>query len=95
MHLFSGFYDIAHCIIPILIYFLFSQIDYIEVKTDEAETSQGADKRRVSQYKVVMVKGEAELEMRGRCSAGQKVLGSLVLRLALAETFSTNCGIIA
>merc|ERR1712059_151208 len=33
--------------------------------------------------------------MRGRCSAGQKVLSSLIIRLALAETFSTNCGIIA
>ena len=33
--------------------------------------------------------------MRGRCSAGQKVLSSLIIRLALAETFSANCGIIA
>ena len=36
-----------------------------------------------------MTKGEAELDMRGRCSAGQKVLASLVIRLALAETFCT------
>ena len=42
-----------------------------------------------------MNKGKYELEMRGRCSAGQKVLASLIIRLALAETFSTNCGIIA
>lgn len=41
-----------------------------------------------------MKKG-TELEMRGRCSAGQKVLASLVIRMALAETFSTNCGILA
>ena len=33
--------------------------------------------------------------MRGRCSAGQKVLASLIIRLALAETFSTSCGMIA
>ena len=33
--------------------------------------------------------------MRGRCSAGQKVLASLVIRLALAETFCLNCGILA
>ncbi len=31
----------------------------------------------------------------GRCSAGQKVLASLVIRLALAETFCLNCGILA
>ena len=38
-------------------------------------------------------KGE-EFDMRGRCSAGQKVLASLVIRLALAETFCINCGIL-
>ena len=42
-----------------------------------------------------MVKADCEMEMRGRCSAGQKVLASLIIRLALAETFSANCGIIA
>ena len=30
--------------------------------------------------------------MRGRCSAGQKVLGSIIIRLALAETFCSNWG---
>ena len=45
--------------------------------------------------RVVMSKNGSELDMRGRCSAGQKVLSSLIIRLALAETFSTNCGIIA
>jgi DNA repair protein RAD50 len=34
------------------------------------------------------------MEMRGRCSAGQKVLASLIIRLALAETFCLNCGIL-
>ena len=42
-----------------------------------------------------MVKNEAEMDMRGRCSAGQKVLASLIIRLALAQTFSANCSIIA
>ena len=81
-----------------------------------------------------MQTGDAELEMRGRCSAGQKVsdhwmwreyklgkvvmrellyqtiieemkqlggyclfqvLASLIIRLALAETFCLNCGILA
>ena len=34
-------------------------------------------------------------EMRGRCSAGQKVLACLIIRLSLAETFCLNCGILA
>mmetsp|Transcript_9598 Transcript_9598/g.24637 ORF Transcript_9598/g.24637 Transcript_9598/m.24637 type:complete len:111 (-) Transcript_9598:137-469(-) len=33
--------------------------------------------------------------MRGRCSAGQKVLASIIIRLALAETFCIDCGILA
>ena len=33
--------------------------------------------------------------MRGRCSAGQKVLASFIIRLSLAETFCANCGILA
>ncbi len=35
-----------------------------------------------------------ELDMRGRCSAGQKVLASIIIRLGLAETFCNNCGIL-
>lgn len=46
-------------------------------------------------YRVVMYCGGAELDMRGRCSAGQKVLACLIIRLALAETFCLNCGILA
>jgi DNA repair protein RAD50 len=40
-----------------------------------------------------MVKGTNKLDMRGRCSAGQKVLASIMIRLALAETFCLSCGI--
>ncbi|KAG5899847.1 hypothetical protein JTB14_012318 [Gonioctena quinquepunctata] len=69
-----------------------NDIDYIEIKTDE---NTGVGKRRTYNYKVVQVKNNVELEMRGRCSAGQKVLACLVIRMALAETFSTNCGILA
>ena len=46
-------------------------------------------------YRVVMTKGTSRLDMRGRCSAGQRVLASIVIRLALAETFGVNCGCIA
>lgn len=65
-------------------------IDYISINSD----SEGAGTRSYS-YRVVMQTGDAELEMRGRCSAGQKVLASLIIRLALAETFCLNCGILA
>ncbi|KAJ8973540.1 hypothetical protein NQ317_019291 [Molorchus minor] len=71
-----------------------NDIDYIEIQTDEAMTG-GVNKRRSYNYKVVQVKNGIELEMRGRCSAGQKVLACLVIRMALAETFSTHCGILA
>jgi DNA repair protein RAD50 len=33
--------------------------------------------------------------MKGRCSAGQRVLSSILIRLSLAETFCQNCGILA
>merc|ERR1712037_451432 len=73
-----------------------NDIDYIEIKTDDDGNVQaGADKRKTYSYRVVMVKNDTELEMRGRCSAGQKVLASLIIRLSLAETFSANCGVIA
>ena len=36
----------------------------------------------------------ATLNMRGRASAGQRVLASLIIRLALAECFC-DCGILA
>lgn len=44
---------------------------------------------------VAMVKGTTELDMRGRCSAGQKVLASIIIRLALAETFCLTSGLLA
>lgn len=40
-----------------------------------------------------MVKQDAEMDMRGRCSAGQRVLASIIIRLALAECFGINCGV--
>ena len=46
-------------------------------------------------HRVVMLKNGLPLDMRGRCSAGQKVLASLIIRLALAETFCQDCGVLA
>ncbi|KAI1234053.1 hypothetical protein IHE44_0003763 [Lamprotornis superbus] len=70
-------------------------IEYIEIRSDVDENVSATDKRRSYNYRVVMVKGDTALDMRGRCSAGQKVLASLIIRLALAETFCLNCGILA
>ncbi|CAB3360173.1 Hypothetical predicted protein [Cloeon dipterum] len=71
-----------------------SDIDHIEIKT-ESEEKQTTSIRRSYNYRVIMVKKGSELDMRGRCSAGQKMLASLVIRIALAETFSASCGILA
>ena len=58
--------------------------------------AEGATKAaRSYNYRVVMTKGNSQLDMRGRCSAGQRVLASIVIRLALAETFCLNCGVMA
>ncbi|CCH42168.1 DNA repair protein [Wickerhamomyces ciferrii] len=69
-----------------------TDVDTIMIKSDQNTASKG---NRTYNYRVVMVKQDAELDMRGRCSAGQKVLASIIIRLALAECFGTNCGVIA
>eukprot|EP01119_Soliformovum_irregulare_P016817 TRINITY_DN4920_c0_g1_i2.p1 TRINITY_DN4920_c0_g1~~TRINITY_DN4920_c0_g1_i2.p1 ORF type:complete len:1001 (-),score=480.92 TRINITY_DN4920_c0_g1_i2:555-3383(-) len=68
-----------------------NDIETLEIRCD-ADTSA---KARSYHYSLVMIKNGTALDMRGRCSAGQKVLASLVIRLALAETFCLNCGILA
>ncbi|KAI5191002.1 DNA repair protein RAD50 [Nematocida sp. AWRm77] len=46
-------------------------------------------------YVLMMEKDGVDVEMRGRVSAGQKMLASIVVRLALAEAFSINCGLLS
>ncbi|KYK63514.1 RecF/RecN/SMC N terminal domain-containing protein [Toxoplasma gondii TgCatPRC2] len=86
-------------------------IDFIAIRSDTEEQTAGAPAslfgnasssasapaagQRSYNYRVVMVKGGVELDMRGRCSAGQKILASLIIRLALAETFCVHCGVLA
>jgi len=55
----------------------------------------GSRANRSYNYRIVMSKGGTKMDMRGRCSAGQRVLASIVIRLALAETFCLNCGVMA
>uniref|UniRef100_UPI00358F3D7A DNA repair protein RAD50 isoform X1 n=2 Tax=Myxine glutinosa TaxID=7769 RepID=UPI00358F3D7A len=70
-------------------------IEYIEICSDADEGFLTSDKRRTYNYRVVRVQADTRLDMRCHCSAGQKVLASLIIRLALAETFCLNCGILA
>ena len=68
-----------------------NDIDHIELRSD----IESAVARRSYNYRVVMVKNGVALDMRGRCSAGQKVLASLVVRIALSQAFCGECGILA
>ncbi|BFZ57441.1 DNA repair protein rad50 [Savitreella phatthalungensis] len=70
-----------------------TDVDTILIRS-EGDTPPTAANRSYN-YRVCMVKGDAELDMRGRCSAGQKVLASIIIRLALAECFGGSCGILA
>ena len=66
-----------------------SDVDTIMIKSE----AENATAKRNINYRVVMVKSGSEMDMRGRCSAGQKVLACIVIRLALAECFGVNCGV--
>ncbi|KAF5138116.1 DNA repair protein rad50 [Metarhizium anisopliae] len=68
-----------------------TDIDTILIRSDN-ESNSG---KRNYNYRLCMVKQDTEMDMRGRCSAGQKVLASIIIRLALAESFGVNCGLIA
>lgn len=69
-----------------------TDVDTIMIKSDMNTQIKG---NRSYNYRVVMMKEDVELDMRGRCSAGQKVLASIIIRLALAECFGVGCGMIA
>ncbi|KAJ1971530.1 DNA repair protein rad50 [Dimargaris xerosporica] len=72
-----------------------NDIDAIEIRSDCEASSNASRSMRSYNYRVIMVKNGVELDMRGRCSAGQRVLACLIIRLALAESFGLNCGILA
>ena len=68
-----------------------TDIDTILIKSE----NEDAKANKSYNYRVCMIKSDAEMDMRGRCSAGQRVLASIIIRLALAECFGVNCGLIA
>eukprot|EP01022_Parablepharisma_sp_SALTPOND_P005113 TRINITY_DN1216_c1_g1_i4.p1 TRINITY_DN1216_c1_g1~~TRINITY_DN1216_c1_g1_i4.p1 ORF type:complete len:1142 (+),score=175.87 TRINITY_DN1216_c1_g1_i4:8199-11624(+) len=68
-------------------------IETIEIKSD---IDKAGSRYHSFNYRIVFKNVDGtELDMRGRCSAGQKVLGSLLIRLALAEAFCADCGVLA
>lgn len=69
-----------------------NDIDYIQINTEEVK---GTSKRRSYTYRVVASKNDTLMDFRGQSSAGQRVLACLIIRIALAETFSGNCGVLA
>lgn len=71
-----------------------SDIDTVEIRSETESTTTTAARRSYN-YRVVMKRGNNEMDMRGRCSAGQKVLASIIIRLALSEAFCYDCGILA
>ncbi|KAE9395077.1 P-loop containing nucleoside triphosphate hydrolase protein [Gymnopus androsaceus JB14] len=68
-----------------------TDIDGIKIRSDV----EGGVSKRSYNYRVVMTKDQVEMDMRGRCSAGQKMLASIIIRLALSDSFGQNCGILA
>ncbi|CBZ28415.1 RAD50 DNA repair-like protein [Leishmania mexicana MHOM/GT/2001/U1103] len=71
-----------------------SDVDTVEIRSETEGTTTTAARRSYN-YRVVMKRGNNEMDMRGRCSAGQKVLASIIIRLALSEAFCCDCGILA
>ncbi|SPR01536.1 unnamed protein product (mitochondrion) [Plasmodiophora brassicae] len=71
-------------------------IDTIAIRSDSADgVADVGGPRKQYNYRLVMMQGDTELGMRGRSSAGQRVLASLLIRMALSETFCVRCGILA
>jgi DNA repair protein RAD50 len=71
-----------------------TDIDSIIIRSDP-DTADSSSSKRNYNYRVCMVKEQTEMDMRGRCSAGQKVLACIIIRLALAEVLGVGCGVSA
>ncbi|KAH9936390.1 uncharacterized protein B0H18DRAFT_973673, partial [Fomitopsis serialis] len=68
-----------------------TDIDGIKIRSD----IEGGISKRSYNYRVVMTKDNVEMDMRGRCSAGQKMLASIIIRLALADPLGRNIDALA
>ena len=71
-------------------------IKAVEIKTEPLNEPKANSRSSNFNYRVVFRSTDnTELEMRGRSSMGQKVLASVVIRVALAQAFGINCGVLA
>jgi len=66
-------------------------IDAIEIRTEVA----GENVKKSHNYRVVMIRKGIEVDMRAKSSAGQRMLASIVIRLALAQAFCVKFGALA
>ncbi|VDK48160.1 unnamed protein product [Anisakis simplex] len=69
-----------------------SDVEKIQIKSESVDESE---KRKSYNYRVVMHMDGKEIDMPGRCSAGQKMLASILIRIALSDVFCDKCSIIA
>lgn len=67
-----------------------SDIDYIRINASAPRKNGDG-----FGYSIMMHKNGQLMDMKGRCSMGQKVLASLIIRMALAEAFSASSHILA
>ncbi|GIX63602.1 DNA repair protein RAD50 [Babesia caballi] len=74
-----------------------NNVDYIEIQSnvDTTVPSTGLAPRSYNYRMVMVTHNGVEMDMRGHCSAGERVLASLILRITLTETFCSNCNILA
>mmetsp|Transcript_19107 Transcript_19107/g.34773 ORF Transcript_19107/g.34773 Transcript_19107/m.34773 type:complete len:894 (-) Transcript_19107:2389-5070(-) len=68
-----------------------SDIEGLQLRADQVESSRYKNYN----YRLVCRVADHWMDMKGRCSAGQKMLASILLRVALAQAFSADCGVLA
>lgn len=67
-----------------------NDIETILLKAEPDSMNKG----RSYNYRLLLQGISGEMEMRGRCSAGQRVLASIIIRIALAQAFSSGVSIL-
>uniref|UniRef100_A0AC35TKG8 AAA_23 domain-containing protein n=2 Tax=Rhabditophanes sp. KR3021 TaxID=114890 RepID=A0AC35TKG8_9BILA len=69
-----------------------NDIETIRLKSN---VNDGLQRNKCYDYSLVMIIDGNEFGMRGRCSAGQKMLASILIRVALSEVFCFDCAVLA
>lgn len=73
-----------------------NDIDTIRIVSECIDdTSNKVNKKNYNYQIILETKDHRKMVMKGRCSAGQRLLASIVIRLALSEAFCLNCGFLA